>query len=133
VHQSCLAIASREKPADVAVMEGETLPVRSQMLNGLPEEESTALLQTKPLTGSASQYSQLIELYQGNPLALKIVATAIQDIFAGDIGEFLAQKTAVFNGIRNLLNQQFHRLSNLEKDLIYWIAISSRLDEFRIC
>jgi hypothetical protein len=36
----------------------------------------------------------------------------------------LAQKTAVFNGIRNLLNQQFHRLSNLERDLIYWIAIN---------
>jgi WD40 repeat protein len=133
-HQSCLVITSREKPAEVAAMEGEILPVRSQILSGLPECESTTLLQTKRITGSADQYSRLIQLYQGNPLALKIVATAIQDIFAGDVGEFLVQKTAVFNGIRNLLDQQFHRLSNLEKELIYWLAVNREpvsIDELR--
>lgn len=123
-HKSCLVLTSREKPAEIAVLEGENLPVRTMQIGGLQPKNAQEILQDKGIVGSTTDYESLINLYQGNALALKIVATAIQDIFAGDIQEFLAQSTTVFNGIRALLSQQFQRLSNLEKNLIYWLAIN---------
>jgi WD40 repeat protein len=122
-HQSCVVLTSREKPGEVAALEGEMLPVRSLPLPGL-KEDAQAILEAKGLFGSAQEKQQLNKLYSGNPLALKIVSTSIKDLFDGNIAEFLAQGTPVFNGIRRLLDQQFQRLSKLEKDLMYWIAIN---------
>ncbi|NJR67061.1 MAG: hypothetical protein HC772_19900 [Leptolyngbyaceae cyanobacterium CRU_2_3] len=38
-HQSCLVLTSREKPAEVSIREGDTLPVRSLQLTGLPPQK----------------------------------------------------------------------------------------------
>jgi hypothetical protein len=121
-HQSCLILTSREKPAEVAALEGIELAVRSCQLGG-SLEAAHALIQAKGLLGSAQQKQQLCDRYGCNPLALKIVATSIQDLFDGEIGEFLAQNTTVFNGLRRLLNRQFERLSPLEKTVMYRLAI----------
>jgi WD40 repeat protein len=122
-HQSCLLITSREKPTGVASQEGPTLPVRSLVLSGL-QTEADGLLAAKGLSGSAADRQALIETYGGNPLALKIAATSIQDLFNGDISTFLSQQTVLFNGVRQLLDQQFNRLSALEQPLMYWLAIN---------
>ncbi len=114
---------SREKPAQVAALEGIDLSVRSLQLKGLLVA-AQKLIQAKGLSGSEEQQQQLSDRYGGNPLALKIVATSIQDLFAGDIGAFLAQDTAVFNSLQKLLEQQFERLSDLEKTIMYWLAIN---------
>ena len=45
--------------------------------------------------------------HSGNPLALKIVATSIADLFDGDIRRFLDAEVSMFSGIRQLLDQQF--------------------------
>jgi len=57
----------------------------------------------------------LIENYAGNPLVLKMVAPIIQDFFNSSVSKFLEQGTFAFDDIRNLLDGQFKRLSNLEK------------------
>lgn len=123
-HQSCLVLTSREKPQSIAAFEGELLPVRCWQLNGLNDDEVGQIFTTKGLNCSRSQIEQLTRLYGGNPLALKIVATSIQQLFGGNVAEFIAQNVAVFNGIRNLLAEQFDRLSSLEKQIIYWLAIN---------
>ncbi|NEP57733.1 MAG: hypothetical protein F6K31_12030, partial [Symploca sp. SIO2G7] len=123
-HRSCLLLTSREKPQDMAALEGECLPVRSWQLGGLLAQEGEEILGSKGLKGSKQQKEQLAQLYHGNPLALKLVATSIQELFAGDIGEFLSQGIVIFNGIRQLLEQQFERLSSLEKQILYWLAIN---------
>ena len=122
-HQSCLMITSREKPQVIASREGRKLPVRSLCLSGL-QTEADALLIAKGLSGSIEQRKTLIDIYGGNPLALKISATSIQDLFDGNICTFLAQETVLFNGVRQLLDQQFARLSLLEKTLMYWLGIN---------
>ena len=124
VHQSCLIFTSREKPKDMIFLEGDFFPVRSLQLDGLPALEGEKIFQAKGLRSSACQYRQLTQLYQGNPLALKIVATSIQELFQGKIADFLAQGVTIFNGIRQLLDQQFARLSVLEKRILYWLAIN---------
>ncbi len=122
-HQSCLLLTSREKPAELATFEGIELAVRSLYLSG-SEEASFAMIRASGLVGLEEQQQQLCDRYSGNPLALKIVATSIQELFDGEIGEFLAQDTAVFNGIQRLLDQQFNRLSPLEQTIMYWLAIN---------
>jgi WD40 repeat protein len=124
-HQSCLVLTSREKPRDLTVLEGETLPVRSLRLNGLASHDSKAILEDKgAFIGTETDWQTLSDCYSGNPLALKIVASTIQDLFSGNLSEFLAQGTFVFDDIRSLLRQQFDRLSLLEKNMMYWLAIA---------
>src|SRR5579883_3364027 len=123
-HQSCLVLTSREKPKDVAFLKGQAFPVRSLVLNGLKVEEGQEVLKVKGLTAAEEESTKLIELYAGNPLALKIVATTIQDVFDGHITEFLQQNTAVFGDIREILDQQFERSPDLEKTIMYWLAIN---------
>ena len=122
-HQSCLMITSREKPRAIATREGIELLVRSLCLSGL-QEEANALLTAKGLSGSTEESKTLIDTYGGNPLALKIAATSIQDLFDGDITTFLSQGMVIFNGVRQLLDQQFARLCALEQTLMYWLAIA---------
>ena len=126
-HQSCLVMTSREKPRDLVSLEGATLPVRSLQLSGLKQLEGQEIIKLKGLSGSEAELNALVESYAGNPLALKIVTTTIQDVFDGDVVEFLNQGTAVFGDIRELLERQFNRLSELEKDVIYWLAINREL------
>lgn len=123
-HQSCLILTSREKPQGIAALEGEASPVRTYLLQGLETSTGQELLSQKGLIHLNSATSQLVATYQGNPLALKIVATAIQDLFAGDIQGFLDQEQIAFSEIRLLLDQQFDRLSSLEQKVLYWLAIA---------
>ncbi|NJR76083.1 MAG: NB-ARC domain-containing protein, partial [Scytonema sp. CRU_2_7] len=124
-HQSCVVFTSREKPQEIAVLEGEELPVRSVKLSGLNPEASILILKAKGLTNKSSQEEckVLIERYAGNPLFLKFVTTTIQELFGGNIAEFIEQGTIVFGDIRAIFDQQFNRLSQLEKHLLYWLSL----------
>lgn len=123
-HKSCLLLTSRTKPEEIAISEGKTLPVRSLPLKGLLDSEAVKILDQKELSGLDNEKHQLVELYEGNPLALKIVATCIQDLFNGNVSEFIKQDFVKFVGIESLLNEQFEILSPLEKNLLYWLAIN---------
>ena len=123
-HSSCLILTSREKPKEIASLEGATMPVRSLQLGSLQPLAGQAILKAKGLCSNEDDLSLLVERYAGNPLALKIVATMFQDVFNGSISEFLSQETAIFGDIRYLLEQQFNRLCDLEKEVAYWLAIN---------
>lgn len=124
-HQSCLVLTSREKPKEIAAIEGETFPVRSLQLPGLATAEGQAILRGKgDFSGSENDWKTLIQSYAGNPLALKIVAATIRDLFDNNISHFIAQGTVVFGDIQNILEQQFCQLSQLETEIMYWLAIN---------
>lgn len=122
-HQSCVVVTSREKLAEVSVMEGIDSSVRSLKLEGSPAVVQR-ILQDKGLVGTAAQMQQLGNLYGNNPLALKIVATSIQELFEGNIEAFLQEETLLLNGIRRLLDQHFQRLSSLEQSILYWLVVN---------
>jgi hypothetical protein len=88
----------------------------------LQDVEARELLKAKGLSGE-EQWETLITLYRGNPLALNIVSTTIQDLFNSNVPEFLRQNTLVITGFTDILDQPFQRLSSLEKQIIYWLAI----------
>ncbi|MDZ8050118.1 MAG: NB-ARC domain-containing protein [Aulosira sp. ZfuVER01] len=132
-HQSCIIFTSREKPQEIAALEGEELPVRSVKLSGLNLEESILILKAKGLTNKSSkeECKVLIERYAGNPLFLKLVTTTIQELFGGNIAEFIEQGTIVFGDIRDIFDRQFNRLSSLEKHLLYWLSLHPDLISVR--
>jgi WD40 repeat protein len=121
-HQSCLILTSREQPKEVAHLAGEG--AYALCLTGMDHDTAQALLAAKQLTTSEADFDRLVTLYDGNPLALKIAATAIQEVFSGDVASFLQQHTTVFGDIYDLLDQQFHRLSDLEGQIMGWLAIN---------
>ncbi|NJL37529.1 MAG: hypothetical protein HC840_25230 [Leptolyngbyaceae cyanobacterium RM2_2_4] len=128
LHQSCLLLTSREKPREVALLEGERLPVRSLQLQGLSLLEGRSLFQTKgDFTGTDAEWSRLVEHYRGNPLALKLVAALTREFLNGDITrvvDYIDRGMAVFGDIRDLLTRQFERLSASEQEVILWLAIN---------
>lgn len=123
-HQSCLLLTSREKPNEIAALEGETSPIRCLQLRGLRDADAVALFEDKGFLGSEIGLRSLIQIYGGSPLALKAIATMIQEVFGGNVKEFLSQNTVVLGDrLRRLLKEQVSRLSPMEKDVIYWLAI----------
>ncbi|WP_245894131.1 NB-ARC domain-containing protein [Chamaesiphon polymorphus] len=122
-HQSCVVLTSREKPETIANLEGDNLPVRSFALAGLPEDDSDRLFDAIGLLPSPIGRRKLIEVYSGNPLALKIVATSIRELFDGNVDAFVSEETTIFNGIRRLLDRQFNRLMPLERQVMNWLSI----------
>ncbi|MGB3494978.1 MAG: BTAD domain-containing putative transcriptional regulator [Elainellaceae cyanobacterium] len=122
-HQSSVVLTSREKPHVVGLQEGIDLPVRSLQLSG-SSEAAFALINAKGLMGTDEEKQQLAQYYNHSPLALKIVSTSIQTLFDGQIRLFLNENTLVFNGLQRLLDQQFERLSGLEKTVMTWLAIN---------
>jgi WD40 repeat protein/transcriptional regulator with XRE-family HTH domain len=122
-HQSCLLLTSREKPIDLVPHESSRGPVRALRLAHLDIDSCRQLLAEKDVAGIATEQTRLIEAYTGNPLALKIVARTITDLFGGQIALFLEQGEVIFGGVRELLSKQYARLADLERTLLCWLAI----------
>src|SRR5437868_9208354 len=122
-HQSCVLLTSREKPREIEALEGVRSPVRSLRLVGVDEQAAQELLSDKELSGPPAAWQRLVASYAGNPLALKIVAQTISDLFDGDLDRFLHEGELIFNGIRPVLRQQMGRISPLEHLLLTWFAV----------
>ncbi|PSM48214.1 hypothetical protein C7Y66_15805 [Chroococcidiopsis sp. CCALA 051] len=126
-HQSCAIVTSREKPKEVALLEGEWLPTRSLLLGGLAPTQGRELFRQKgEFTGTDAEWNRLVTHYGGNPLALKLVAAATQELFDGRITpvlQYVERGILIFEDIRDLLGRQFQRLSAVEQEVMYWLAI----------
>lgn len=124
-HQSCLLLTSREKPQDIALMEGAIHPVRSLELGGLDYKDGKKIFATfGKFQGSSRDWQKLIQFYNGNPLALELAARHIQNVFSGNIATFLDSGEQIFSNLRDLLDWHFQRLDGFEKELMYWLAIN---------
>src|SRR5579859_3631489 len=110
-HQSCLLLNGREKPRELARLEGDTAPVRSISLSGLAHLEGMKMLQDKGLFGTNEEWETLINLYSGNPLVLKLISATIREVLGGNIATFLKKGEIAFGDIHHLLDQHFLPLS----------------------
>ena len=119
-HQSCLLLIGDEKPQDIALWEGCSSLVRSYRVNG-STTVCARILQAKQIPESAA-INDLIEAYSGHPLAIAIVATTINELFNGDVKEFLRQNTLFLGDLEFILHQQYQRLSSAEQTIIHTIA-----------
>ncbi|MCQ3973977.1 MAG: hypothetical protein DPW09_11070 [Anaerolineae bacterium] len=122
-HQSCLLLTSREKPKELADVYSKTAPIRLLPLGGLPPIEGREILVDMGLSGSEEDLDVIIQRYAGSPLALKLASATIQALYSGDIAAFLKDATTAVGYIRDPLEQQFERLSAVEREVMYWLAI----------
>ncbi len=122
-HQSRLVLISREKPKEVACLQGIHSPVRACSLSGVEWAAGKELLKKRGLFGSKRDWAVLIERYSGNPLALQLVSAPVRELFGGSIAHFLQEDVSAFGEVSELLGQQFQRLSDEEREILYWLAI----------
>ena len=122
-HNSCLVLTSREKPQEIARLEGISTPVRSLSLAGIKPSAGRELLEERGLSGSKRDLTALVDRYSGNPLALQLASEAVREVFGGSIARFLQEDVSAFGEISDLLEQHFHRLSTEEREILYWLAI----------
>ncbi|MEZ4716610.1 MAG: pentapeptide repeat-containing protein [Caldilineaceae bacterium] len=118
------AAPSQERPPGYARLEEDLPQVRSLRLAGLDAAAGYQLLADRGLADSPEQDAELVRRYSGNPLALKLVAETVDEIYLGNVAEFLADDTVVFDDIRTVLDQQFARLAPLEQEILFWLAVS---------
>ncbi|MCB0065046.1 MAG: AAA family ATPase [Caldilineaceae bacterium] len=121
-HRSSLILTSREQPLNLIHLNDQS--VFTLHLHGMAEDDAIDLLQVCQVNGRRADLLELIRRYSGHPLALKIMAEAVREIFTGNLVSFLQEETLFFDDIRNLLAQQFARLSPLELEIIFWLAIA---------
>lgn len=119
-HQSCLLLTSWEKPVEMAELLAKTLPVGALQLQGLEAAAARKILKQQGLCDENS-WGELIKVYRGNPLALKMVSTTIKELFAGKVSEFI-KDTWIFGNMNYFLGKQFKRLSGAESEIMYLLA-----------
>ncbi|MEG5142200.1 NB-ARC domain-containing protein, partial [Microcoleus sp. AT8-B6] len=119
-HNSCLILISWEKPREIAALESNPKNCQTLQLNGLGEPAREIFIEKGLL--ESEKWSELIELYNGNPLWLNTAAAAIQDLFNGNISEFLSYDSLVLGDLEYLFHQHFQRLSDSEKQVMSWLA-----------
>jgi hypothetical protein len=119
-HNSCIVLLSWEKPREIAALEGDRKNCQTLQLNSLGEPAREIF--TEKGLAESEKWSELIDIYRGNPLWLNIVSAAIQDLFSGKISEFLSYDSLVLGDLEYLLHQHFQRLSDSEKQVMSWLA-----------
>ena len=119
-HNSCIILLSWEKPREIAALESHPKNCQTLPLNGLGEPAREIF--TEKGLAESEKWSELIDIYRGNPLWLNIVSAAIQDLFSGKISEFLSYDSLVLGDLEYLLHQHFQRLSDTEKQVMSWLA-----------
>ena len=124
-HQSCLLLCSQEKPREIYLLESSKGLVKSLQLEGLQIEDASKILHEQGLTGE-KHWKTLIHYAKGNPFALKIVGATIKDLFNGNAAEFAKHNTWVFGDFRTILDEQWNRLSNLEKQIMQCLASKAK-------
>ncbi len=126
-HNSCIILISWEKPREIAALESQQKNCQTLQLNGLGESARTIF--TEKGLAESEKWSDLIELYKGNPLWLNIVAAAIKDLFNGNVSDFLSYDSLVLGDLEYLLHQHFQRLSDSEKQVMSWLANQNKAVE----
>ncbi|TAE95642.1 MAG: ATPase, partial [Oscillatoriales cyanobacterium] len=126
-HNSCIILISWEKPREIAALESHPKNCQTLQLNGLGE--SAREIFTEKGLAESENWSELIEFYQGNPLWLNTIAAAIQDLFSGNISDFLSYDSLVLGDLEYLLHQHFQRLSDSEKQVMSWLANQNKAVE----
>ena len=120
-HNSCLILNSWEPPREIVALSRANSRCHSLQLGGLGAAASE-IFREKGLLDE-DKWESSIDTYRGNPLWLKIMAAAIQELFSSRVAEFL-KYDLLFLGeeLKAILQQQFDRLSELEKQIVCCIA-----------
>ena len=124
-HHSCLILNSWEPPSDILTFTDDNSEVCLLQLTGLGEA-ATEIIREKGLLDE-DRWPELINLYQGNPLWLKLVAQTINNLFSGRVSQYLSYQAVLLNDeLTPILQQHYQRLSECEKHAIAQLSNESK-------
>ena len=123
-HQSCFLVIGWEQPREIPKVKSKNTPIRTLQLTGLDISAGREILRDYGLA-EIDNIESLIQRYQGNPLYLKSVATLIQEL--GEcVNDLLPNDTVLLpEDLKDVLQQQFERLSEIEKQVMSLLAKES--------
>lgn len=122
-HQSSLILISQEECQEMLCLDQELYPVKCLELEGL---DTTEILKNQKLKDEES-WSQLINVYEGNPVYLKDITSLIKNVFLGKVAEFLAEDSLILTeDMKSRLSELFHRLSPIEKQIVLELSKSNQ-------
>jgi DNA-binding Xre family transcriptional regulator len=126
--KSCFVLLSLEKPQSARIMRAGQA-IQSLQLEGLNYEEDREILRAEGLTGTEAELRSFIQIYN-NPLILKLVAEMVRTVYRGRVSVLVEDGVSVFGNTADIADilkkefeREFKRLSKLEQDIIYWLAI----------
>lgn len=124
-HKSCIVAVGWEKPLGFERIEqpefvnlsNSKAPIRTLLLKGLEFKSAQYILRDYALKRDVESWKQLVNIYRGSPLSLKLVSDYIAEKFTynKDVSEFLSDDTIYLEKIENLICKQFDLLTRLEK------------------
>lgn len=123
-HKSCILLISRDPFKDMVRLQRSGRPSYSFKLEGLDLKAAKEILRAKGLIDE-HRWEELIEPYLGNPSAINLVASRVENFFSGSVVRFLKYKTALISEIfREILAQQCQpgRLTHLEKQIMLYLV-----------
>ncbi len=122
-HQSCMVVMGWEQPREFAML-SRSIPTLA--LDGLNPDAQQQILKDREIV-NGDRWVESIAYYGGNPLWLNVVATTIKDIFGGRIDDFCQDNRLLLtNDLKLILQSQYDRLSEIERQVIHSIAAEDR-------
>ena len=125
-HNSCLIITSRKIPQELESLAGNKTSTYFRELQGLDYQTGRQILgDIDTFHGTEDEWQFLIQqVCYGNPLFIKSIAHHIQQVHHNNLADFLLTGNLLIEKIESILNSYFQQLSNLEKAIIFELAIN---------
>ena len=124
-HQSCFLLIGWEQPREVTQFKNQNTSIRTLQLAGLDIAAGREILRDCGLEEIENSQA-LIHRYEGNPLWLKSVANLIQELGIG-VTELLLDDTILLpEDLKDVLQQQYDRTSELEKQVMSLLATENQ-------
>ncbi|MBE9091395.1 ATP-binding protein [Microcystis aeruginosa LEGE 11464] len=113
-HKSNIVLISQEKCSEMHCLDPQLYPIKCLELSGLHD---TSILDNTGLNNQ-DDWLKLIQLYEGNLIYLKDIISLIQDLYDGEVAEFLAENNLVISrNMQSHFNNLFNRLSLIEQQI----------------
>jgi transcriptional regulator with XRE-family HTH domain len=121
-HQSCVVVTCRDLPKEYYNWEPRPKHLK---VEGLAEEQAIAFLENQGLSTQTDTQlvKDLIKKCDRNPLLLKFTLQDILELYNGDLAYYLSHSTVVSGQFSELIAGIVNRLSALELELLYWLAL----------
>lgn len=119
-HNSCVIFTSWEPALEFLTFPPDHAAVQFLSITGLSEAAAREILKDNGVLDE-DRWLELINLYQGNPLYLKLIARTINNLFAGRVAEYLSYQSELSmlgDELSFILQQQYERLSEIEKQVL---------------
>ena len=117
--QSSLILISQEQCQEMVSPDEELYPIKCLDLQGL---ENTEILKKWGLKDD-KLWAKLSDIYGGNPVYLKDIASLIKSIFWGKVADFLKEDSLVVTkDMKSRLTELFKRLSPTEQEILLQLS-----------